>query len=704
MTDIHTDTSKMEGFLKKLISRLNTLKIIFMLTFVAISVVFLVFSVVLNKKGKERLEEVYQLRKEHDRFEALQFELQKALTDSYINALQYLSEQNDIYLYQSVTAISEINRAYNELFVISRSIDENLIPNALAIKNAIYVYERELLAQMADPRFFETVEIHPIITDLDTLEQDMSLLMDFEAEDEGMDEGLFDEEFAAEEPAMMDEPMVAEEPVNKQKNHAISKLKEKSNRIETQLFELNVLLSGTLDKVTQREIEKGVARKWLLMVFLLGLIVLFVVSYRLVKKKWLYKIDQLSAQLKIVSTGELPEKLPLQADEFDNVVKNGNAIIDYMDDASKFAIKIGEGDFGYEFSPKCENDELGNALIQMRGRLLEVANEDKVRNWINEGQAKFGDILRNAGNDIEKLGDSVISNLVEYLGANQGMLYVKEETPDGHVRLKLLSAYAYNRKKHMNRAIEVGEGMVGQVYKENKSVLLKEVKSDHFNIVTGLGESKPSSVLIVPLKDESDIEGVVEISSLAIFKEYQVNFVEKIGESIASSIKSGKINDTTKQLLAEMQTREEEMRAQEEELKQNMEELSATQEQMERLRQEDDLRKNELMAKRTTLYQVLNACGSLIYVKDDHGKYVYVNKLYADSVGKEVDEIIGKTDDKVVGNDLAMFRSELEEKVLEENVALSETEEFQGAKRILSLSPFLISHLNKPGVIGVIKL
>src|SRR5690606_2570828 len=114
-----------------------------------------------------------------------------------------------------------------------------------------------------------------------------------------------------------------------------------------------------------------------------------------------------------IATGELPEKLVNSHDEFDGVVHNGNAIIDYLDDSSKFAIKIGEGDFNYEFRPKGEKDELGNALMQMRGRLLEVANEDKVRNWVNEGQAKFGDILRNVGNDFDELGNQVISNLVE---------------------------------------------------------------------------------------------------------------------------------------------------------------------------------------------------------------------------------------------------------------------------------------------------
>jgi predicted nuclease with TOPRIM domain len=73
---------------------------------------------------------------------------------------------------------------------------------------------------------------------------------------------------------------------------------------------------------------------------------------------------------------------------------------------------------------------------------------------------------------------------------------------------------------------------------------------------------------------------------------HEIEFLESIAQSIASSLHSGKINETTKNLLNETQAKAEAMKAQEEELRQNMEELAATQEQMERRNKElEDIQK-----------------------------------------------------------------------------------------------------------------
>ena len=92
----------------------------------------------------------------------------------------------------------------------------------------------------------------------------------------------------------------------------------------------------------------------------------------------------------------------------------------------------------------------------------------------------------------------------------------------------------------------------------------------------------PSNLIITPLKLNEETLGMLELASFKAFEDYQVEFLERLGEAIASSLHNARVNRRTQQLLSESQSRAQEIQAQEEEMRQNMEELQATQEEMQR--------------------------------------------------------------------------------------------------------------------------
>src|SRR5690606_36444793 len=98
-----------------------------------------------------------------------------------------------------------------------------------------------------------------------------------------------------------------------------------------------------------------------------------------------------------------------------------------LKETSRFAENIGNGNYKTAFKPLSEHDVLGNALLNMRDNLAKVAEDDNKRNWATEGQARFGEILRTNNNDLNKLADEIIGNLVKYLKANQGALYIVDD-------------------------------------------------------------------------------------------------------------------------------------------------------------------------------------------------------------------------------------------------------------------------------------
>ncbi len=211
--------------------------------------------------------------------------------------------------------------------------------------------------------------------------------------------------------------------------------------------------------------------------------------------------------------------------------------------------------------------------------------EGERRQWASNGIAKFADILRDNHGDDQKMFDVIISNLVKYIGANQGGLFLMEGEKDDRA-LKLMAAYAYDRKKYLQKTIAIGEGVLGQVVLEKSPVFMTAIPDEYVQITSGLGDAPPRSLLISPLIVNEEVYGVLELASFQKFEPHVQEFVSKIGESIASTIATVRVSGKTKILLEELQQQTEEMKSQEEEMRQNMEELVATQEEMQRKEQE----------------------------------------------------------------------------------------------------------------------
>ena len=248
---------------------------------------------------------------------------------------------------------------------------------------------------------------------------------------------------------------------------------------------------------------------------------------------------------------------------------------------SSFIEAISAGNFSVDLSLEGE-DTLTKTLVTMRDKLRENADNDRKRNWSTSGLAQIGEILRSHNTSITDLYDGIIRFVVKYTRSNQGGLFLLNDENESDKTLELVSCYAFERKKFLNKRVAPGEGLVGQCYLEGQRIYLKEVPQEYISITSGLGGSNPNALLIVPLKVNETIYGVLELATFGQFEEYQIELVEKLAETIASTISTVRTNESTRMLLERTQQQAEEMRAQEEEMRQNMEELEATQEEMRR--------------------------------------------------------------------------------------------------------------------------
>jgi CHASE3 domain sensor protein/putative methionine-R-sulfoxide reductase with GAF domain len=256
--------------------------------------------------------------------------------------------------------------------------------------------------------------------------------------------------------------------------------------------------------------------------------------------------------------------------------------------ASSFIKDIAGGNYGVTWEGlSTENaafnqDNLAGDLIKMRDQMKKVKELDEKRIWSTEGLAKFSDVARNNQNNIEKLSNEVIRFLTKHMKAQQGTLFVLQDEEGEEPHLELAACYAFDKKKFIEKKIDIGSGMIGQAYLEGSTQLMTAVPKGYIRITSGLGDATPTCVIIVPMKYNERVEAVLELASFNRFEPHEVEFLEKAGEVIASSIYATKTNERTAKLLKETQHQAEALRSQEEELRQNMEELQATQEDMRR--------------------------------------------------------------------------------------------------------------------------
>lgn len=261
-----------------------------------------------------------------------------------------------------------------------------------------------------------------------------------------------------------------------------------------------------------------------------------------------------------------------------------------------FMEAISAGDYQTEFTDLNDETLIGK-LNAMRDKLRTSAEEEARRNRAATGLAQIGEILRSTNNSSE-LYDRIIKFVVTFTRSNQGGLFLHREEEDGRNQyLELVAAYAFERKKFISKTIDVGQGLVGQCFLEAERIFLTKVPDDYVHITSGLGEANPSCILLVPLKTDDGVLGVMELASFTVYDEHEIELIEKFAESIAATLATVQINENTRMLLERTQQQAEEMRAQEEEMRQNMEELAATQEEMARKEKEYIRRIQELEEK-----------------------------------------------------------------------------------------------------------
>lgn len=325
---------------------------------------------------------------------------------------------------------------------------------------------------------------------------------------------------------------------------------------------------------------------WISLLVALLALVFFNLAIVYVNAEFNRMINQLVEKIRSMAQGHFVSKIDyLRNNEIGKIVQSLNVLIEGLRATAEFSKEIGKGNLVADFTPLSSEDVLGTSLLEMRKSLIQAKEDEIVRKieddkqkWATNGLAKFADILRLDNDNMDKFAYNVLSNAVKYLEANQGCIFVINDDDHHDLHFELKAAFAYDKRKFISKRIDPGEGIAGRCAIEKETIYLIEVPEDYVTITSGLGESLPRCLLVVPLKMNDQIYGIMEIASFKEIETYQIQFVEKIAENIASTVASVRINIQTTKLLKESEKQSKRLEQQEEEMRQNLEELQATQE------------------------------------------------------------------------------------------------------------------------------
>jgi hypothetical protein len=166
-------------------------------------------------------------------------------------------------------------------------------------------------------------------------------------------------------------------------------------------------------------------------------------------------------------------------------------------------------------------------LIQQK--LLTLTEDAQIRKWQINAQIHFHRFISQnwAHPELPKI---LLKELTNYFTFIQGVLYLKN-IEIKQENLKLYCSYPYDILE--NKTIYAGEGLVGQALTDQKLIYVTDIPADFMTIKTGLGQTSPQSLLIVPMVFERSVVGVFEWASLQNIPPHYFQFFEHFSISFS---------------------------------------------------------------------------------------------------------------------------------------------------------------------------
>jgi HAMP domain-containing protein/signal transduction histidine kinase/DNA-binding response OmpR family regulator len=271
---------------------------------------------------------------------------------------------------------------------------------------------------------------------------------------------------------------------------------------------------------------------------------------------------------KLGGQAKVPGAAGLWRDLTDNVNELAANLTNQVRAIAEVATAVTKGDLTRSITVNAlgELEELKDNINEMIRNLKDQTLKNTEQDWLKTNLARFTRMLQGE-RDLSTVSNLVLSELAPLINAQHAVFYVTDVDEDDQAVMNLASAYAFNNRKHVTNQFKLREGLIGQCAFEKQRILLTNVPKDYVQISSGLGESAPLNIIVLPALFEGDVKAVIELATFGEFNETQQAFLDQLMESVGIVLNTIAANMRTEGLLKQSQLLTSELQAQQDELK-----------------------------------------------------------------------------------------------------------------------------------------
>ncbi|MFM0520171.1 MULTISPECIES: response regulator [Caballeronia] len=189
--------------------------------------------------------------------------------------------------------------------------------------------------------------------------------------------------------------------------------------------------------------------------------------------------------------------------------------------------------------------------------------------WLNEGQTQLAEKVIGQ-QSLDQLCRTILDFLADYLKVSIGAFYVREN--DG--ALKRTASFGFDPDSApVPDSLAGVKSLVGQAVHARKLTSMNDVPAGYWKVTSALGASVPASLVIVPIENEGQANGAIELGAMHTLTERDQQFLKTIAGNIGDYVEAAQYRERLQHVLEETQQLNEELQMQQEELRTTNEEL-----------------------------------------------------------------------------------------------------------------------------------